>query len=271
MWVNIFLHCSCTPVALHVPAPIAQLVECPLRGTGGHGFDPGPRHTKVVKNGTTRTPLIKGIHQLNPSKSFFNNNSSQRGKKELESPPTLKQSTRTLSLGYTEIKKTSPIKTIYKNFIFRLYRNWKKEEGAGARSFFVWFVIGLFETLICAIAEDKVCDSCIVSSWALLIFLLCLWWPNSNFLCCGITQNGESSRDLLLSVTNRKALAPGGCAPQTPHPLQNIYYITTSHFLTTRLAVGCWLRKKVSTLIGYLLTDGLNCLTVKYLAGWHLE
>ena len=35
------------------PAPIAQLVECPLRGTGGHGFDPGPRHTKVVKNGTS--------------------------------------------------------------------------------------------------------------------------------------------------------------------------------------------------------------------------
>ena len=29
--------------------PVAQLVECPLRGTGGHGFDPGPRHTKVVK------------------------------------------------------------------------------------------------------------------------------------------------------------------------------------------------------------------------------
>ena len=34
---------------LEQPAPIAQLVECPLRGTGGHGFDPGPRHTKVVK------------------------------------------------------------------------------------------------------------------------------------------------------------------------------------------------------------------------------
>ena len=29
--------------------------------------------------------------------------------------------------------------------------------------------------------------------------------------------------------------------------------------------------KKVSTLIGYLLTDGFNYLTVKYLAGWHLE
>ena len=40
------MHVSCT-------APIAQLVECPLRGTGGHGFDPGPRHTKVVKNGTS--------------------------------------------------------------------------------------------------------------------------------------------------------------------------------------------------------------------------
>ena len=34
----------------------------------------------------------------------------------------------------------------------------------------MWFVIGLFETLICAIAEDKVCDSCTVSSWALLIY-----------------------------------------------------------------------------------------------------
>ena len=34
---------------LNTPALIAQLVECPLRGTGGHGFDPGPRHTKVVK------------------------------------------------------------------------------------------------------------------------------------------------------------------------------------------------------------------------------
>ena len=39
------------------PAPIAQLEECPLRGTGGHGFDPGPRHTKVVKNGTSCSSL----------------------------------------------------------------------------------------------------------------------------------------------------------------------------------------------------------------------
>ena len=40
-----------------LPAPIAQLLECPLRGTGGHGFDPGPRHTKVVKNGTSCSSL----------------------------------------------------------------------------------------------------------------------------------------------------------------------------------------------------------------------
>ena len=39
------------------PAPITQLVECPLRGKGGHGFDPGPRHTKVVKNGTSCSSL----------------------------------------------------------------------------------------------------------------------------------------------------------------------------------------------------------------------
>ena len=34
-------------------ALVAQLGECPLQGRRGHGFDPGPRHTKVVKNGTS--------------------------------------------------------------------------------------------------------------------------------------------------------------------------------------------------------------------------
>ena len=48
------LNINCMSV---VPAPIAQLVECPLWGTGGHGFDPGPRHTKVVKNGTSCSSL----------------------------------------------------------------------------------------------------------------------------------------------------------------------------------------------------------------------
>ena len=32
-----------------IPAPVAQLVESLLRGMGGHGFDSGLRHTKVVK------------------------------------------------------------------------------------------------------------------------------------------------------------------------------------------------------------------------------
>ena len=30
-------------------------VECLLRGMGGHEFAPGPRHNKVVKNGTRCT------------------------------------------------------------------------------------------------------------------------------------------------------------------------------------------------------------------------
>ena len=46
MALSFELHCD-------KPAPIAQLVECPLRGTGGHRLDPGSRHTKVVKNGTS--------------------------------------------------------------------------------------------------------------------------------------------------------------------------------------------------------------------------
>ena len=90
-----------------------------------------------------------------------------------------------------------------------------------------------------------------------------------------ITQNGESSRDFLLSESNRKALAHGGLCPPDPtphpHPLKHYlhYYQSLSHNSTR--SWGCWLGKKVSTLIGYLLTDGLNCLTVKYLAGWHLQ
>ena len=54
-WVPMM--CTTVRFAYWLPAPIAQLVECPLRGTGGHGFDPGPRHTKVVKNGTSCSSL----------------------------------------------------------------------------------------------------------------------------------------------------------------------------------------------------------------------
>ena len=41
----------------NIPAPVAQSVECPLRGTGGHGFDLRLRHTKVIKNGTNCSSL----------------------------------------------------------------------------------------------------------------------------------------------------------------------------------------------------------------------
>ena len=132
---------------------------------------------------------------LGPPDPPYKGNTSIKQIKELESLPPLKQSTRNLSLGIQKLKKGG---------------------GCWGKIFVVWFVIGLFETLICAIAEDKVCNSCIVSSSALLIFLLCLWWPNSNFLCCVIMQNGDSSRDHLLSVTNRKGLAPGGGGAQPP-------------------------------------------------------
>ena len=46
-----------TPLQMYKLVPVAQMVECPLRGTGGHGFDPGLRHTKVVKNGTSCSTL----------------------------------------------------------------------------------------------------------------------------------------------------------------------------------------------------------------------
>ena len=36
---------------------VAQSVECLLRVTGGHGFDPRSRHIKVIKNGTSCSSL----------------------------------------------------------------------------------------------------------------------------------------------------------------------------------------------------------------------
>ena len=49
------------------------------------------------------------------------------------------------------------------------------------------------------------------------IFLLCD--DQIQISCAVITQNGESRRDLLLSVTNRKALAPGGHSLPSRTPL----------------------------------------------------
>ena len=37
------------------PGSSVGIVSAP--GNGGHGFDPGPRHTKVVKNGTSCSSL----------------------------------------------------------------------------------------------------------------------------------------------------------------------------------------------------------------------
>ena len=122
--------------------------------------------------------VTNGIHKLNPQ-NLSSTATAAEDKKKPESPPPLKQSTRNLSLGYTEIEK---------------------RRRALGQDLFVRFVIGMFETLICAIAEDKVCDSCIVSS-------------------------SESSRDLLLSVTNRKALAPGGHSPPEP-PFETLITIS---------------------------------------------
>ena len=51
-------------------------------------------------------PPHKGKTSIKPTKSFFNNNSSQRHIQKVgKSPPPIKQSTRNLSLGYTEIEK----------------------------------------------------------------------------------------------------------------------------------------------------------------------
>ena len=79
---------------------------------------------QIFQNFPGEDPLIKGIHQLNPQ-NLSSATTAAKGpkatppkkkkKNELESPPPLKQSTRNLSLGYTEIEK--------------------KEEGARARSF----------------------------------------------------------------------------------------------------------------------------------------
>ena len=57
-------------------------------------------HSRFSK--ISRTPLIKGIHQLNPQTL---SSTTAKGKKEPESPPPLKQSTRDLSLGFTETEK----------------------------------------------------------------------------------------------------------------------------------------------------------------------
>ena len=52
----------------------------------------------------SRPSIIKGIHELNPQ-NLSSTITAAKGKKDSESPPQLKQTTRDLSLGYTEIEK----------------------------------------------------------------------------------------------------------------------------------------------------------------------
>ena len=61
------------------------------------------RFSKIFR-GRTPGPPHKGKTSVKPTKSFFNNSSSQRHTKKVP-PPPIKQSTRNLSLGYTEIEK----------------------------------------------------------------------------------------------------------------------------------------------------------------------
>ena len=91
------------------------------------------RFSKIFRGGDPPDPPFKGNISIKPSKSFFHNNC-----RRLKSPSPLKQYTRNLSLGYTEIEKRRR---------------------------------ALGQALFCVICNWAVCDSCIVSSWALLIFL----------------------------------------------------------------------------------------------------
>ena len=95
------------------------------------------RFFKIFTGEDPRTPLIKGIHQLNPQTLSSTTTAAKGGGgKELESPPLLKQSTRSLSLGYTEIRKSPPpLKQSTRTLSLGYTEIEKKEEGAGARYF----------------------------------------------------------------------------------------------------------------------------------------
>ena len=144
-------------------------------------------------------PPYKGNSSIKPSTFFFNNNSSQRQKKkkkkkkEPESLPLLKQSTRNLTFGYTEIQKR---RRALGQDLFCVICNWA-----------VW------------IAEDKSLGYLHCQFLGIAYFFTLSVMTKFKFLCCLITLNCESSRDLLLSVTNRKALAqPHRAAPLPPPP-----------------------------------------------------
>ena len=65
------------------------------------------RFSKIFRGGPPDPPppLLKGIHKVNPQ-NLSSTATAAEDKKEPESPPPLKQSTRNLFLGYTEIEKS---------------------------------------------------------------------------------------------------------------------------------------------------------------------
>ena len=68
----------------------------------------------------TWSPLIKGTHQINPQ-NLSSTTTASKGTKQPESPPPLKQSTRNLSLGYTEIEKR---RKVLEQDLFCVIYNW---------------------------------------------------------------------------------------------------------------------------------------------------
>ena len=100
-------------------------------------------------------PHLKEIHQLHPQNPS-STTTAAKGNKKQNKKKKKKKRKRKKKKKKNRVGKPSPIKTIYKKFIFRLYRNWKKEEGAGVRSFLCDLYLGCLK-LICDIAEDKVC------------------------------------------------------------------------------------------------------------------
>ena len=63
------------------------------------------RFSKIFRGRTPGPPLIKGIHRLYPQNLQQQQQQPKAKKTEPENPPPLKQSTRNLYLGFTEIEK----------------------------------------------------------------------------------------------------------------------------------------------------------------------
>ena len=139
--------------------------------------------------------LIKGIHQLNPQ-----NLSSTT----TNSPPPKKKKKK------KKAGKPSPIKTIYKKFIFKLYRNWKKKGTALGQYLF-----------------------CVICNWAVWNFDLCyLISSHLSPLTLEVIGAPQMTLQQYLSILPCLPLPSGNL--QTPFPSIPWYYlpISSSVFLS---------------------------------------